>query len=132
MPVNNVNIIADQGATLLFTFTWTDATGTAVDLTGFEAHMQVRSGRGATDLELDCSTVGYDLDSGNGYIVLGDPLPTDGTVNINVPSVAMAAFTPGLYHYDLDLISAGATPVVTKLLGGTFLVNPGVTVDVVA
>jgi hypothetical protein len=141
MPAGSYNFTVDQGATLLQTITWTqpltpeqsaagDTVGSPVDLTNFAAHMQVRSQAGATDLELDLSTVNYDGGTGNGYIVLGNPEPTDGTININVPSEVMAAVPAGGYKYDLDLFSDGATPIVTKLLGGTFKVTAAVSIDV--
>jgi len=129
MPAGTYNISIDQGATFLLTVTWTNASGAAVNLTGSQAHMQVRSQPGATDLELDCSTTGYDGGTGNGYITLGSPDPTDGTINFNVPSAVTAALAPGSYRYDLDVFSANAVPVVTKLLGGSFKVAGGVSVD---
>lgn len=125
-------ILCDKGATFLFTLTWTqpltpdqitagDIYGTPVDMTGYGARMQVRSAAGATDLEMDASTT-------NGMIVIGNTDPVDGTVNINVPASFMQAMASGSYKYDIDVWSSAATPIVTRLVQGSFKLSPEVTV----
>lgn len=126
------NIIADQGSTFLFAITWTqpltpdqitanDVFGTPVDMTGYGARMQVRSAAGAPDLELDASTT-------NGMIVIGTPEPTDGTINVNVPALFMQDMVAGSYKYDLDVWSSDATPIVTRLIQGSFKLTAEVTI----
>lgn len=126
------SIACDQGSTFLFTVTWTqpltsdqitngDTFGTPVDMTGYGARMQVRSAAGATDLEIDAST-------DNGMIVIGNPEETDGTVNINVPALFMTEIAAGSYKYDIDVYSGDATPIVTRLVQGSFKVSAEVTV----
>lgn len=125
-------IVADQGSTFLFVLTWTqpltsdqilanDTFGTPVDMTGYGARMQVRSSPGATDLEMDASTT-------NGMITIGNPEPTDGTVNVNVPALFMQNMAAGNYKYDLDVWSSDATPIVTRLIQGGFKLTAEVTV----
>jgi hypothetical protein len=123
------SIACDQGSTFLFTVTWTqplttdqitagDTFGTPVNLTGYGARMQVRSAAGATDLEIDASTT-------NGMITLGGSL---GTVAINVPAFFMTGIAAGSYKYDIDVYSGDATPIVTRLVQGSFKVNAEVTI----
>lgn len=122
------NVSAYQGCTLLLQFLW-NPNGVAVDLTGYGAHMQVRSYPGAPDLELDLSTSNYNGGVGNGFIALGDPNPSDGTININAPA-ALMTLAPALYRYDIDLFSGSTTPIITKVVTGTLKIYPTVTVDV--
>lgn len=125
-------IAADQGSTFLFAITWTqpltvdqttagDTFGTPVDMTGYGARMQVRSAAGATDLAMDASTT-------NGMIVIGTPEPSDGTINVNVPALFMQNMAAGSYKYDLDVWSSDATPIVTRLIQGSFKLSAEVTV----
>ena len=113
------NITADQGATFLLTVTWTTpgATPSPVDLTNFSAHMQVRTQLGAAGTVLDLSTQ-------DGTITLGG---AQGTISINIPAEMMAQVAAGSYRYDLNVSSSDATPIVTKLIAGSFKVTGAVT-----
>lgn len=111
------NIEADQGSTLTRTITWKQSNGVPVDLSGFTARMHVRTAVDAASVTLEAST-------SNGRIVLGG---VAGTVTINVESSAMEAIAAGSYVYDLELVSPTATPVVTRLVEGTFTVDAEVT-----
>lgn len=125
-------ILADQGSTWIFTVIWTqplttdqitagDQFGTPVDMTGYGARLQVRSAAGAPDIEIDAST-------DNGMIVIGNDDPTDGTINVNVPALFMTEMAAGSYKYDLDIYSGAATPIVTRLIQGSFKLSAEVTV----
>lgn len=106
------NINCPQGATFDRTLTVTVG-GTALDLTGYTAAMQVREAAGA-------ATALISLTNGAG-ITLGG---TAGTISIVVAATASAAITPGSYSYDLEL-NSGQT--VTRLLEGSFNVSGNVT-----
>jgi hypothetical protein len=114
------NMSADQGATYLLTVTWylPGTTPTPIDLTGYSAHMQVRTQAGAPDPPV------LDLNTADGTILLGG---TAGTVTINIPSSMMQPIQAGSYRYDLNLISGDTVPVVTKLIAGSFKVTAAVT-----
>jgi len=109
------NITCDQGATFKRTITWTNQARTPYNLTGYTARMQVRSTVSASNVELELTT-------SNSRITLGGAA---GTINLTVPAVTTAALTPGLYVYDLELISAGGE--VTRLIEGNFNVKAEVT-----
>jgi hypothetical protein len=114
-PAGIYNIIADQGATFTRQLTWNDSSGSAVDLTGYTARMQVRTSidaAGAATLSLTTE---------NGRIVLGG---TAGTITLTAEATATQAVTAGAYVYDLELVS-GST--VTRLVQGSFTLRGEVT-----
>jgi hypothetical protein len=77
--------------------------------------MQVRS-------DVTSSTVILELTTANGRITLGS---TEWNVNLLVAANTTANLTPGLYVYDLELVSGGG--VVTRLIEGNFKVKAEVT-----
>lgn len=106
------NIIAYQGATFDVTATYSIG-GTAIDLDGYTAAMQIRESFDSTDPIIS-------LTNGSG-ITLGG---TAGTININISASTMGSAEAGQYVYDLELTSGA---VVTRLLQGTFEIEPEVT-----
>ena len=106
------NITCPQGATFDRTFTISIG-GTAMDLTGYTAAMQVR-----TSAEADSTLLSLTKGSG---ITLGG---TTGTIGVVVASTASAAIAAGSYSYDLELNSGGT---ITRLLEGAFNVTGNVT-----
>jgi len=112
---NRFDITINQGATFELTITWKDSAGTAINLTGYTARMQVRETYSSS------STI-ISLTSGSG-ITLGGAA---GTVAILISATTTAALTaPFSGVYDLELVSAGG--VVTRLLQGAATVSPEVT-----
>lgn len=109
------NITCDQGATFKRTITWTNQAKVPFNLTNFTARMQVRSTAESSNVELELTTA-------NSRIVLGGAA---GTIQLTVPAVTTAALTPGLYVYDLELVSGGGE--VTRLIEGNFNVKAEVT-----
>jgi hypothetical protein len=110
-----LDLVAYQGASWDYTLTWL-AGGTPVDLTNYDARMQVRE-------SYDSTAVILDLVAGTG-ITLGG---TAGTIYLEASATVTAGFdgTPNKqFIYDLELESAG---VVTRLVEGTFTINPEVT-----
>ncbi len=106
------NITCPQGATWDKTFTVTIG-GTALNLTGYTAAMQVRESVGSTATLVN-------LTNGSG-ITLGG---TAGTIGVTISSTASAAISAGSYSYDLEL-NSGST--ITRLLEGAFNVTGNVT-----
>jgi hypothetical protein len=106
------NITAYQGATYDLNMTWKIA-GTAVDLTGYTAAMQVRENASSSATILSVT-------SGSG-ITLGR---TAGTILVSISASTMGAAAPGFYVYDLELNSGGQ---VTRLIQGSFAIQAEVT-----
>ena len=107
------NLTVYAGADFDQTFTITQG-GTALNLTGYSASMQVREAADATATLLS-------LTSGTG-ITLGG---TAGTVAVVITSAQSSALSAGSYAYDLELVSGSS--IVTRLLQGGFSVSGNVT-----
>jgi hypothetical protein len=107
------NLTCYQGADFDQTFTITQG-GTALNLTGYTASMQVREAADSTAILLS-------LTSSSG-ITLGG---TAGTVAVVITSAQSSAIPSGSYAYDLELISGSS--IVTRLLQGGFSVSGNVT-----
>jgi hypothetical protein len=111
---NRYDLEIKQGATLSLTATWKDSSGTAVNLTGYTARLQVRA-------TYDSSSTILSLTSSAG-ITLGGAA---GTIAITASATTTAALTaPWSGVYDLELVSGGGE--VTRLLEGTATVSPEV------
>lgn len=106
------NLTIEQKATFSLVATWKDSTGTAVNLTGYTAAMDITDNAGT--LLVDVGTTGT--------IALGG---SAGTITITIPKATTATFAPGAYRYDLFLTSSGN--VATRLLKGTVMVEAAVT-----
>ena len=107
------NILADQGATFSRVLTWNTPAGTAVNLNGYTAKMQIRAIDDDYPLALELSTI-------NGRIALGGAA---GTITLTVTATDMD-FAAGAHIYDLEL-TVGTT--VTRLVQGSFKLRPEVT-----
>lgn len=114
MPAGSYNIVCDQGATFGLNLTYEDANGTAVNLTGYTARMQVRS-------KAEAATTILSLTSGSGITLGGSA----GTIVISISAATTAGLTAGDYVYDLELVAP--TAAVTRLLQGRFRVSAEVT-----
>ena len=113
MTPGKYNFICPQGATFSKQLTWT-IDDDPVDLTTYEARMQVREKHSST------STI-VSLTTGNGDITLGG---IAGTILIEIPAEITKNFVAKDYVYDLEMV---ASSVVTRLLEGKFMVTPEVT-----
>ena len=106
------DIVCPQGATFDRTFSYSIG-GTAVNLTGYTAALQVRAG-------YDADTALISLTNGSG-ITLGG---TAGTILVTASAAVTGAVDAGSYAYDLELYSGSTT---TRLLQGSFTITGGVT-----
>lgn len=108
-----LNLDCWQGASFDYSLTW-QTNGTAVNLTGYSARMQVRE-------SYDSLTPVLSLTSGSG-ITLGG---TAGSIILDAHATVTATIPSGQYVYDLELVTGGG--YVTRLLEGNFTVDPEVT-----
>ena len=111
----NVRLTVTKGSTFLQRFTWLRVPeNTPVDLTGWEARMQVRL------RPRDASTV-LDLSSNNGGISLGG---VNGTIDLHISAPATEGFnfTTGVWAIELRRPADG---FVLELLSGQLIVQLG-------
>lgn len=113
MSAATTNLVIDQGATWNITFTYKNASGNPINLTGYTAALQLRT-------SYDASSAALSLSSGSG-IVLGG---TDGTIAVTASATQTGQLTAGEYVYDLEITSSS---IVTRLVQGRITVTPQVT-----
>jgi len=115
------NIHVDQGSTYTLTVTYTtSAAGVNVDLTGYEARMQVRLST------KEVATLASFTSSPVAGLEIVAPA-TNGEVKLTITSVQTAAYVFSNAVYDLEVFDASAPPNVIRLIQGRFVVNPEVT-----
>jgi len=143
MPAANHHIFAEQGSTFKLFFEYQTQGSTAIDLTGYDANMQVRRSKNDTELLLHITgntansgvtgggTTGEFAitggDAGLGGITLNASATgatLTGGVRIVVDATTMANVPAGRHLYDLELITGSE---VTRVLEGRFEVNRQVT-----
>lgn len=125
MAAGRYSFTIEQGATLNLQINWTDGSGSAIDLTGYQARMQVRP-------TVESSTV---------YLNLSSSLAADGTgINLSGSSgetplssgslaIYVSAYSSSLLNfdtavYDLELVK---DEYVTRLLEGQVRLSKNIT-----
>jgi hypothetical protein len=99
-----------QGRTFDPVLTWKDSAGQPIDLTGWDAKVQVRENVDDDDPLLEL-TVGSGITLGGGA----------GTIALLRSATEMAAVEPGRYSYSLAMTSPGG--IQDDLLYGSFVVE---------
>jgi len=113
MPATLYNIVVENDADYYRAFSFKDAGGVAIDITGAKLVMKVR--RHASD-----ATVFLTTSTDNGDIVLYDPV--NGAFTIFIAQGRLAELTVGNYDQSLIITLNG---VKTAIWEGLFTVNPG-------
>jgi hypothetical protein len=111
-PLHDLNV--DQGATFKRRVIWRNEDSSAVDVTGYTARMQVRTGPEVSSYVLNLKD-----DAG---ITVGT---TDGSFLLEATATKMQSVPAGSLWYDLEVISP--TGIVTRLLRGRFNVSREIT-----
>lgn len=112
MTPGKLNLTCPQGSTFNKTLTY-KIDNVAVDLTGYDARLQVREFHYSEDPVVS-------LVSGNGITLGGSA----GTINVLLSASETEELNAGNYVYDLELVVSGT---VTRLVEGNFVVTPEVT-----
>jgi hypothetical protein len=121
MAASKYSFVIEQGATTNFGILYQDSNKEYIDLTGYEARMQLRP-------TVNSSTVYLQLSSslnpdGTGIIV--DP---SGSINVYISSCTSSMLTFDQAVYDLEIYSgSGACPYVIRLLEGNIKLSKEVT-----
>ena len=124
MAAGKYTFTIEQGTTTEFEIEWKDSNGLPVDLTGYNARMQVRSGVGGK-LYASLSS-SRDVD-GTGFNMLGSSgnnPRTSGSIGVNISAASSSVFTFDEAVYDIELVSGSR---VTRLLEGRIKLSKGIT-----
>ena len=127
MAAGKYSFIIEQGATTDFEIVWKDSTGTRINLSNYQARMQIRSDYGANGTlyaslssSLDPDGTGLNLSGSNGT----NPL-SSGSIGIFISAASSSAFDFSEARYDLEVVSGS---YVTRLIEGKIRLNKEVTV----
>lgn len=124
MAAGKYSFVIEQGATLNFQINWTDVSGSAIDLSGYNGKMQIRQNYEATPLitlssSLQPDGTGINMSGSNGTTPLAS-----GSIGIYISaySSSLLDFNEGIY--DLELMKSNE---VTRLLEGKVKLSKNVT-----
>ena len=129
MSAGKYNFTIEQGATLDFEIAYKDSASVAIDLTDYQARMQVRPNVGSSEvfftLSSSLSPCGTGLNmSGSDSL---NP-PTSGTIGIHLSAVSSSQLDFDKAVYDLEISSgSGNCYVVTRVLEGKIKLSKNVT-----
>jgi hypothetical protein len=129
MAAGRYSFVVEQGSTINFEIAYKDSNGDPIDLTGYQARMQLRPSPGSDSLYLSLSS--SILSDGTGLNLSGsDGLkpPTSGTIGIFISAVSSSQLDFGEAYYDLEISSTtNGYPVVTRILEGKVQLSKEIT-----
>lgn len=115
MGAGTYDLVIECGATFRRVFTWKDEAGSAINLTGYTAQMQIRKKKDGDIL--------FTLTSADGDIVLGGAA---GTITVEIPAAEILNTLPAAGVWDIELTSGSG--FVTRLLEGAVTFSKQVTI----
>lgn len=125
MAAGKYSFIIEQGATTNLNIQWTDSSGSAIDLTGYSARMQIRPGIEANDVhisllsDLQPDGTGLNLSGSNGETPV-----ESGSIGIYISAYSSSLLNFTEAYYDLELVNGIE---VTRLLEGRVKLSKNVT-----
>jgi hypothetical protein len=135
MAAGKYSFIYEQGTTTDFEIVWKDSAGSLVDLSGYEAKMQIKTdyldNSGTTVLTLTSSAGDtYTKAADKAFISLSGSnlttVPESGSIGIYIGYTAGTSITANEYFYDLELTHTN-TAKRTRLIEGKVKVSKQVT-----
>jgi hypothetical protein len=125
MAAGKYSFIIEQGATTNLNVQWTDASGSAIDLTGYQARMQIRPGTESSEVYISLSSSLQP--DGTGLNLAGscdcNP-PESGSVGIYISAYSSSLLNFNEAYYDLEMVNGIE---VTRLLEGKIKLSKNVT-----
>lgn len=131
MAAGQYSFTIEQGATVDFRIDYTDSNGDAVDLTNYEARMQIRNAKGGTTLyaslssSLDACGSGLNMTPTSASVTLPK---SSGSIGVFISAASSSAFTFDRAYYDLEIYSgSGNCTRVDRILEGRVKLSKEVT-----
>ena len=132
MAAGNFSFTIEQGATTDFELAYKDSSGNPIDLTGYDARMQLKDSAGGSTTFLTLSSslqpdgTGLNL-SGSGGLNASKPT-TSGSIGIFISHTSSSNLSFTKAVYDLEIVSGSGTgTVVTRLIQGKVNLSKEVT-----
>ena len=126
MAAAKYSFVIEQGATLDFQIDWTDESGSAIDLTGKHARMQIRPSVESSEVFVNLSSSLSDS-CGTGLNLRGssgtNPLES-GSIGVYISADSSSLLSFGEAYYDLEVVSGCE---VYRLLEGRVKLSKNVT-----
>ena len=122
MAAGKYSFVIEQGSTLNFSIVYNDANGQPVDLSTYNAKMQIRQTYSSPPLLTLSSSLNAD---GTGLNMTN---AVSGTIGIYIASCTSSLLTFSEALYDLDIISGSKCPIVNRILEGKVKLSKEVTV----
>lgn len=125
MAAGKYNFTLEQGATTAIQFVLKDGNGTPVDLTGYNARMQIREV--ISSPTTICSLSSSLQEDGTGITLTGigqDQPLTSGSIGIYISAATSSAFTFDAARYDIELIQGS---YVNRVVQGLIRLDKEVT-----
>jgi len=131
MAAGQYSFTIEQGATVDFRIDYTDSNGDAVDLSNYEARMQIRNAKGGDTLyaslssSLDACGSGLNMTPTSASVTLPK---SSGSIGVFMSAASSSAFTFDRAHYDLEIYSgSGNCTRVDRILEGRVKLSKEVT-----
>ena len=132
MAAGNYDFTIEQGATVDFAVQYQDSGSNPIDLSGYQARMQLRPTLGSSTIYITLSSslgpcgTGLNL-SGSGGQSASTP-PSSGSIGVFISAMSSSQLTFTSALYDLEIASgSGNCAVVTRLLEGVVTLSKNVT-----
>ena len=132
MAAGNYDFTIEQGATVDFAVQYKDSGSNPIDLSGYQARIQLRPTLGSSTIYITLSSslgpcgTGLNL-SGSGGQSASTP-PSSGSIGVFISAMSSSQLTFTSALYDLEIASgSGNCAVVTRLLEGVVTLSKNVT-----
>lgn len=127
MSAGIYNFTIEQGTTVVKQFTYKDASGNPVDLSGYSASMQIRSAYTSSGDPISSFTGSSAASGSEGLsIITSGTGSTKGTVELRINATTTSNYTFTSAVYDLE-IKKTLDGTVSRLLQGSIALSPEVT-----
>jgi hypothetical protein len=131
MSAGKYSFTIEQGSTVDFRIEYKDSNSNPIDLTNYQARMQIRSTKESTSLicnlssSLDADGTGLVMTPTSASLVLPK---TSGSIGIYISAASSSLFSFSEAVYDLEIVSgSGAGQAVTRILEGKVKLSKEVT-----